>query len=119
MAVSIARAIKYALIPKNAFEAKEDLNGEKETMSMEQSTIAATIPELVADQILSQIAPLKNWADFQFSSVISERVHHLNDKKSAGQITPEEEEELNLFLHLAQVTTVIKNKARLQLMSTR
>ena len=74
-----------------------------------------SLSELVADQILTQTSQFEAWANFQFSKDISEKVHQLNDKKSEGHITPEEEEELNFFLHLSQVTTIIKNKARLEL----
>ena len=83
-------------------------------MTSPQTPAKPTLPELVAEQILTQTAQFEAWANFQFSEDISERVHQLNDKKSGGHLTPEEEE-LNLFLHLSQVTTMIKNKARLEL----
>lgn len=52
---------------------------------------------------------------FKPSEVLDERVHHLLDLNSEGEITTEERKELEKYVELDHVMTMLKLKARLKL----
>ncbi len=52
---------------------------------------------------------------FKPSDVLDERVHHLLDLNSEGEISAEERKELEKYIDLDHVMTMLKLKARLKL----
>lgn len=78
------------------------------------------------------LAPAETWVDevtdfllsrptateilqFQASEAVNERLHVLLDKNSSGDLTSDEQAELDRFLEFDHIFTILKAKARLKL----
>lgn len=80
--------------------------------------MAATSPSLLFDEItdflVSSPAPEQIVA-FQTSDVLNERLHELLEKNRESSLSAEEQTELNRFLEMGHLMTVLKAKARLKI----
>ena len=80
--------------------------------------MAAAPPTILVDEITDFLitAPTpEQIIAFQTSEAVNQRLHALLDKNRNEGLTPDEREELNRFLQLGHVMTILKAKARLKL----
>jgi hypothetical protein len=74
-----------------------------------------TLFDEVTDFLLSGPTP-EQIIEFQPSEALNQRLHDLLDKNSEESLNPEERDELNRFLEIGHLFTILKAKARLKLM---
>ncbi len=80
---------------------------------METMTTNRLVDEIT--DFLVSTPTLEEIIAFKPSEVLDERVHYLLDLNSEGEITPEEHKELEKYIELDHVMTMLKLKARLKL----
>jgi hypothetical protein len=68
----------------------------------------------IADFLISRPTAAQIIA-FKASDQLDQRLHELLDKKSGAGLTPDERAELDRFLQINHLLTVLKAKARLKL----
>jgi hypothetical protein len=75
-----------------------------------------TLVDEITDFILTS-PTLEQIIEFKISDALNERLHVLLDKHSEEGLTTDEQTELNSFLQISHILTVLTAKARLQLVS--
>ena len=75
---------------------------------------AETLFDEVTDFLGSRPTP-EEIINFKPSNFLNERLHALLDKNQEGEITPDERAELDHFLQIDHLFTILKAKARLKL----
>ena len=76
---------------------------------------SSTLVDEITDFLLTNPTP-EQIIDFKTSDPLNERLHELLDKNSEEGLTPDEHAELDSFLQIGHVFTVLKAKARLKLL---
>lgn len=78
------------------------------------STSSPSLFDEITDFLVSSPAPEQIVA-FQTSDVLNERLHELLEKNRESRLSAEEQTELNRFLEIGHLMTVLKAKARLKI----
>ncbi len=74
-----------------------------------------TLFDEITDFLVSSPTP-EQIIEFQPSEALNQRLHDLLDKNREENLTPEERDELDQFLEIGHLFTILKAKARLKLM---
>ncbi len=77
-------------------------------------TQVRTIKEVVTD-FLGAAPTLEEIADYRLPTDLQDRAHQLLDRNRAGTLTPDERNEMNEFIQIDHLMTLLKAKAHLKL----